>query len=150
MEPSTASRTDFMPLRCPSARGRCRSRAHRPLPSMMMATWRGTAPFSRIRARSSSEVIPCSHLHDLSLFCFQQLVDPVDEIVVQLLQILLGVLLVVLGRLVELLDPLAPVRACVTHGDASFLRQLVDDLHQIAATLLVERWQRYTDDVAGG
>src|SRR5688500_20040089 len=79
MEPSTASRTDFIPLRCPSARGRCRSRAQRPLPSMMMATWRGTAPFSRIRARSSSEVISCSHLHDLSLFCFQQLVDRSEE-----------------------------------------------------------------------
>src|SRR5688572_18593627 len=149
MEPSTASRTDFIPLRCPSARGRCRSRAHRPLPSMMMATWRGTAPFNRIRARSSSEVIPCSHLHDLSLFRFQQLVDLVDEIVVQLLQILLGVLLVVLGHLVELLDGVATMGARMADRDASLFRQLVDDLHQVATALLVERGQRYPNHVAG-
>src|SRR5216117_3460409 len=46
--PSTASRTAFIPARWPSGRGRLRSRAQRPLPSMMTATWRGTAPFRRI------------------------------------------------------------------------------------------------------
>ena len=54
--PSTASRTAFIPARWPSGRGRLRSRAQRPLPSMMMATWRGTAPFSRICARRSSPI----------------------------------------------------------------------------------------------
>ena len=37
------SRTDSMPARWPSTRGRCRRPAQRPLPSMMMATCRGSA-----------------------------------------------------------------------------------------------------------
>src|SRR6266571_5740123 len=44
---------EYIPARWPSGRGKLRSRAQRPLPSMMMATWRGTAPFSRIWARRS-------------------------------------------------------------------------------------------------
>jgi len=54
MAPSTISRTAFIPARCPNGRGRLRSRAQRPLPSMMMATWRGAAPFRRICPSSSS------------------------------------------------------------------------------------------------
>src|SRR5213083_3635966 len=52
--PSTTSRTAFMPARCPKGRGRLRSRAQRPLPSMMMATWRGTGPLKRICPSRSS------------------------------------------------------------------------------------------------
>ena len=40
-EVSTTSRTEAMPARCPSTRRLWRSFAQRPLPSMMMATWRG-------------------------------------------------------------------------------------------------------------
>ena len=43
-----------MPARWPNSRGWPRSRAQRPLPSMMMATCRGTVPFSRICWRSCS------------------------------------------------------------------------------------------------
>src|SRR5688500_15945356 len=137
-----------MPLRCPRARGKWRSRAHLPLPSMMMATWRGTAPLRRILARSSSEVIPRSHLHDLRLFGFQQLVDLVDVVVMQLLQILLSVFLVVFRRLLDLFDRLTPVGSRMTDGDAPFFRELVDDLHEVATTFLVERWQRHANDIA--
>ena len=37
------SRTESAPLRCPSIRGRPRRFAQRPLPSMMMAIWRGSS-----------------------------------------------------------------------------------------------------------
>ena len=50
---STTSRTAFMPERWPNGRGNRRARAQRPLPSMMMATWRGTG-LSRSRASGSS------------------------------------------------------------------------------------------------
>ena len=39
----TVARTASTPLRCPATRGSSRLFAQRPLPSMMMATWRGIA-----------------------------------------------------------------------------------------------------------
>src|SRR3989442_10911574 len=124
--PSTTSRTAFMPARCPSGRGRCRSRAQRPLPSMMMATWRGTAPPSRIFARRSSLT---SDLHDLRLFGFDQLFHELHMVVVELLRLFLGVLLVVLGDVLGLLDPVDPFVSGAAHADAPFLGELVHDLH---------------------
>src|SRR3990172_1326237 len=53
--PPTPPRPAFTPLRCPKERGSRRSRAQRPLPSMMMATWRGGAPWARIWLRRSLE-----------------------------------------------------------------------------------------------
>jgi len=44
--PSTASRTAFHAARWPNGRGSRRSFAQRPLPSMMIATWRGIGPES--------------------------------------------------------------------------------------------------------
>ena len=38
----TVRRTASTPMRCPAERGSPRACAQRPLPSMMMATWRGT------------------------------------------------------------------------------------------------------------
>src|SRR3989442_6547800 len=125
--PSTTSRTAFMPARCPRGRGRCRSSAQRPLPSMMMATWRGTAPASRICARRSS---PMSDLHDLRLFGFDQLFHELHMVVVELLRVFLGVLLVVLGDVLGLLDPVDRFGAGAAHADAPFLGELVHDLHQ--------------------
>src|SRR5512134_3562013 len=43
---STTARTARIPMRCPSTRGSPRSFAHRPFPSMMTATWRGSAAAS--------------------------------------------------------------------------------------------------------
>src|SRR6185437_14495865 len=156
MAPSTTSRTAFMPDRCPSGRGRLRSRAQRPFPSMMIATWRGMAPFSRIFARSSvafmrrgfgawsgtrASASP-SHLHDFRFLRLHELVEPAHVVVVQLLQLALGVLLVVFRDPIELLDAVASGRAGVTHRDAAFLGELVHHLHQIAPPLLVQRRDR--------
>src|SRR6266542_6864062 len=45
--PSTVSNNASSPAACPSVRLRPRCLAHRPLPSMTMATWRGIRPRSR-------------------------------------------------------------------------------------------------------
>src|SRR5580765_3599613 len=51
---STTSRTDAMPARWPSTRGRWRCEAHRPFPSMMIATWAGSRAKFTWCARFSS------------------------------------------------------------------------------------------------
>ncbi len=42
MAPSTTSKSECSPRSWPAVRGRPRSFAHRPLPSITIATWRGT------------------------------------------------------------------------------------------------------------
>src|SRR5262249_33088004 len=49
---STTARTASLPRRCPSMRGSPRRRAQRPLPSMMIATCRG----SRLGSRSTRDI----------------------------------------------------------------------------------------------
>src|SRR5439155_19359978 len=51
---STTSRTESMPARWPSTRGRCRCAAHRPLPSIMIAMCAGSCSKLTCRASASS------------------------------------------------------------------------------------------------
>ena len=51
-DPSITSRTALMPARCPATRGKPRFRAHRPLPSMMMAICSGKVVWSICCRRS--------------------------------------------------------------------------------------------------
>src|SRR6266699_6707083 len=134
--PSTTSRTAFMPARCPSGRGRWRSRAQRPFPSMMMAMWRGTAPCPLMRARRSGATLD---LHDLGFLGLHRGVDELQVVVVQLLHVLLGVLLLVLGDVLGLLDAADRLGARVADRDAYLLGELVDHLDQLLAALLGER-----------
>src|SRR5437879_1440537 len=143
--PSTTSRTACMPARWPSGRGRLRSRAQRPLPSMITAMCRGTAPLTWICASSSSAILD---LHDLRFFALHRFVDQTQMVVVQLLDVLLGLLLLILGDVLGLLDPPDGLRAGVPDGHAAFLRELVDHLDQLPAALLVKRRKRDADDVA--
>src|SRR6476661_1530538 len=150
--PSTTSRTAFIPLRWPNGRGMSRSRAQRPLPSMMMATCRGTAPFRRTRDSSSAVVIGnvrrcASDLHDLGFLRLDQVVDLLDRLVVHLLDVLLEVLLVVLGNAILLLHLVARLGPCMANRHPPFLGELVHDLHEVLAPLLVHRRQRDADDV---
>src|SRR5690348_15554857 len=82
---------------------------------------------------------PCggSDFHDLGLFGLDQVVDLVDVVVVHLLQVLLGMLDVVLADALHLFQGLARVRARVPDGNLAFFGQLVDDLHQLLAPLLI-------------
>src|SRR5213079_214231 len=127
--PSTASRTAFIPARWPSGRGRLRSRAQRPLPSMMTATWRGTTPLPRISASRSSAMLD---LHDLRFLRLDRLVHQLEALVVQVLDVLFGVLLLVLGDVLGLLGATDRLAARVPHRHASFLGELVHHLHQLA------------------
>src|SRR2546421_11654690 len=143
--PSTASRTAFIPARWPSGRGRLRSRAQRPLPSMMTATWRGTAPFRRIWDSRSSAI---SDLHDLRFLGFHRLVHLSQMIVVQLLNVLLGVLLFILRDVLGLLHLADRIGARVADCHPPFLGELVHDLHQLPPPFFVERGERDADHVA--
>ena len=61
MAPSMTSKRANSPLACPSVRLRPRCLAHRPLPSMTMATWRGMSPAGSLggRAPEGWGVGPC-------------------------------------------------------------------------------------------
>src|SRR5215471_328833 len=106
-------------------------------PYNTMATAIGAATTPNATRRASSELKRCSHFHDLGFFRLDQLVHFVDVVVVQLLEVLLGVLDVVLRNAGELLERFARVRTRVADRDLPLFRVLVNDFHQLLAALLV-------------
>src|SRR5438094_680382 len=114
---------------------------------MMTATWRGTTPLPRISASRSSAMLD---LHDLRFLRLDRLVHQLEALVVQLLDVLFGVLLLVLGDVLGLLGATDRLGARVPHRHASFLGELVHHLHQLATPLFGERRQRNADQVAVG
>ena len=116
------------PTAWPAVRGRPRFFAQRPLPSRIMAIWRGTRESSRFPAG-----------------------DLLDEVVGQLLDVLLGDLVIVLGDLgglLLLLHLLHRVAADVADGDLRGLAVLLGLLDQIAAALLGQGREDQTDRAA--
>src|SRR5574340_1769417 len=154
----TVARTASTPLRCPATRGSRRSFAQRPLPSMMIATWRGT----RIGSGAARVVLvntgrcaeaATSDRHQVGFLLLQQPVDVGDVMVGQLLQLLVRTPLVVLRALLVLqqaLQVLVGVAAHVAHRDARGLGFLVHDLDEIAPPLLGEGRHRHADEFARG
>src|SRR6266480_7763637 len=69
-------------------------------------------------------------------------------IVVQLLNLLFGVLFFVLGDVLRLLDLTDGVGTRVTDRHPALFGELVDDLHQLPPSLFVERGERDPDEVA--
>src|SRR2546430_14650936 len=112
---------------------------------MMTATWRGTTPLPRLSARRSSAMLA---LHDLRFLRLDRLVHQLEALVVELLDVLFGVLLLVLGHVLGLLGATDRLGARVPHRHASFLGELVHHLHQLATSLFGERRQRNADEVA--
>src|SRR5258708_12461922 len=118
MQALTTSRTVSTPRRCPATRGRKRFFAQRPLPSMMMATWRGTIPVSGTACvelvNSGMSSRAALHRHQVLLFFGHEPVDVGDRLVGELLDLGLGAFVVVLAHLVLLdhglpvPDPVAP------------------------------------------
>src|SRR5262245_23165134 len=103
----TVARTASPPRLWPATRGRKRCFAQRPLPSMMMAMWRGTAPTSGIDSVVLSNFGMPSDLHQVGFLLLQQLVHLRDVPVGQLLHLILRPALLVLGdgfRLEQLLE----------------------------------------------
>src|SRR5512145_3499477 len=120
---STTARTARTPIRCPSTRGSPRSFAHRPLPSMMMATCRGKEGVSRpklVIGMGAEAEAARSDLQDLLFLRLEDLVDLLHVGVRLLLDPFLPALHDVLGDLLlllpvlELLDRLP---ADVAHRD---------------------------------
>src|SRR2546423_8251065 len=74
---------------------------------------------------------PPSYLHDLRFFAFQEVVELVHVVVGQLLQALLGTMLLVradVSPVDELLEVVHDVASHVADGDTPFFRQVADDL----------------------
>src|ERR1051325_3211159 len=132
----------------PSAETTASSAASSAPPARTMPIATGAAATPNRTRRGSSELTLRSHFHDLGLFGLDQLVDLVDVVVVHFLNVLLGVLHVVFGNALQLLERLARVRARVTNGDFPFLGVPVPDFHQLFAPLLVHHRERHANESA--
>src|SRR5512139_2842101 len=141
---STTARTARTPIRCPSTRGSPRSAAHRPFPSMMTATCRGSAggPEPRDAMGIAPDGDASSDLQDLLVLGLEDLFDLPDAGVRLLLDPVLPALDVVLGYLLflfpvlELLDRLPPH---VADGHAGVLGHLPDHLRELLPPFLGQR-----------
>src|SRR3954462_3649167 len=137
-----------------------RSAASAAPPAKMTRTPRGAAmtPNRTRRVSSDTKAPPVrparatrpgrSHFHDLGFFRLDQVVDLVDVVVVNLLQLFFRMLDVILGDALQLLERFARVGTRVPNGDLPFLGELVDDLRELLAALLVHRRQGHPDDRA--
>src|SRR3546814_525665 len=128
------------PARWPIIRGRRRRAAHRPLPSMMTARWRG-------------RVIEKSYRHQFLFLGLDHLVDVLDALVGELLDFVAAAALVVLRDLLlleQVLDLADGVAADVADRDLGVLALVVDQLGELLAALLGEGGQVDADDGAGG
>src|SRR5688572_4218657 len=163
------ARADFTPSRCPAMRGKPRWVAQRPLPSMMTATWAGTPCADTSAMSSGSPSVPsvagsgiarfsamgCGppwlEREDLLLLLLQGLVDPGDEAVGGLLDLVVAPALLVLGDFLvlgERLELVVGVAADVAHRHPRILRHLARGLHELLAALLGGRGHREPDDLA--
>src|SRR5260221_9123182 len=136
----TTRRSASTPRRWPSARGRPRAAAQRPLPSMMIATCRGppvrsgpsvagAAAFDIIQSQAGSprafprgrtSSLMASNGEDFLFLRRKQLIDLGNHPVGRLLHIAGEAFLIVLGNLVillKLLDRIQPVAADMPHRD---------------------------------
>src|SRR5215813_5037121 len=148
----TTRRSASAPSRWPMVRGSPRAFAQRPLPSMMMATWRGVTPPS-----AASAALPTltavvvgwltSDLHDLFFFGGERVVDLLHVAVGQLLHLVVQFAVLVLGNLAVLfllLQELHAVTSDVANGNPCLLGIFVRDLAQLRAPLLTEVRDRHT------
>src|SRR5882724_5972666 len=147
----TTRRSASPPRRWPSARGRPRAAAQRPLPSMMIATCKGppvrsgpsvagAAAFDIIRSRKGPGSTALNGEDFLFLRC-KQLIDLGNHPVGGLLHIIGEALLIVFGNLVillEFLDGIETVAADVADRDLGRLGVFMRDFYQFLAALLVE------------
>src|SRR3982074_3630771 len=162
---SVTGRMVLTPARCPAIRGRWRRRAQRPLPSMMMATWRGssgregggTAAGRGGRCISGEACVEgrrgmpsCSHLEDIGLLAVGDLLHAGDEAVGDLLDLRRPAVGSVDARLALLLHPahvLDLVAPDVADGYARLLGVALDQLHELLAPLLGERGHGDADEL---
>src|SRR5690606_22638714 len=153
---STVVRTASTPLAWPATRGSRRRVAQRPLPSMTMATWRGTLGGAGLMGIGSGDRLMrnawrSSDRHDLLFLVGQQPVDIGDELVGELLHRVLGAALVVLGYFLVLDESLELVVGVAPQVADRHLRLLALGAHhlgQLAAALLGQRRHGHPQQVA--
>src|SRR5215467_6759565 len=140
------------PARWPNECGRLRLRAHRPLPSMMIPTWRGGAPGGAGTTDGAAwAAVTASDLHHLGLLALADGVDLRRVGVGDLLELVARALGVVLGDVAGallLVDVLELLAAHVADGHARLLGALLDHLHVLAPALLGERRDGHPDHLA--
>src|SRR5262245_30702266 len=151
----TVRRKASTPRRCPSLRGSPRAAAQRPLPSMMMATWRGTAksPICTLVSASALDIQWPSHCEDLLLLRGQHPIDLRNHVVGCLLDLLGRALAVVLADFVilfQLLQHINPVAPHMSDRDLGRLGIFVRDFDQLFAALFVQLAAPQTQDLAFG
>src|SRR5690349_22755002 len=95
MAASTVRRSARVPARWPSATGRPRRSAQRPLPSMMLVTVRASSSRCCSSTATGFGAPSASNLHDLGCLALQQLVDLGDVLVGELLDLVLRPVLLV-------------------------------------------------------
>src|SRR5262245_47913663 len=139
----TTRRNASTPRRWPSARGRPRAAAQRPLPSMMMATCAGPSDRSGLSVAGAAAFDMKASLDGENFFFLgrQQLIDLRDRPVGRLLHVTGQAFLVVFRHLVillELLEDVETVAADVPHGDLGGFGIFVRDLDEFLAPLLIE------------
>src|SRR5262245_9252166 len=145
---SMVARTALVPARWPAARGSERCSAQRPLPSMITATWRGTA----VPPAACEAAAGISDLQQLFFFLGQHRVDVVNVPVRELLDLVLRAAVVVLGDEPLLQHVLQLVHEVVPDGadrDARALRLVPRDLRQLLAALFRHRRQWQANDLPG-
>src|ERR1041385_6964682 len=151
MAASTVLRSARVPARWPSATGRPWRSAQRPFPSMMIATARARSSRWSAYPPRGFGAPSASNLQDFGFLALEQLVDLLRVLVRQLLDALLGPVLLVLADLAlvdELLQVVDDVAPHVADGNAPVLGHPADDLHELLAPLLRELRDRQADQLA--
>src|SRR5690242_8664919 len=111
----TTSRTAATPATWPASRGRCRLRAHLPLPSMMMATCLGRTVGAFGASAISFLAADPSDLHDFLLLAVKHGVDFLYVRVGDLLQFVTVFVVLVLANFVVFFEPLQEIHAVSPH-----------------------------------
>src|SRR5579871_4135586 len=137
----TTSRTALTPATCPASRGSIRLRAHRPLPSMMMATWLGRTPAVCGASAIFYLAAGPSDLHDFLLLAVKHGVDFIYVRVGDLLQFIAVLVVLVLADLVvffEAFEQVHAIPANIADRDPGRLGIFRGELGQFLAPFLVK------------
>src|ERR1700722_8800438 len=139
----TTRRSASTPRRWPSARGKPRAAAPRPLPSMMTATCSGPSARSgpSVAGAAAFDIDRSLNREDFFFLGREQVIDLRNRRAGRLLDIGAQALLVVLGNLVillELLHGIETVAADMADRDPGGFRVFMRDFDEFLAALLIE------------
>src|SRR3979490_294405 len=139
----TTRRNASTPRRWPSARGKPRAAAQRPLPSMMIATCKGGSARSGplVAGAAAFDIDQSLNREDFFFLGRKQLIDLRNRPVGRLLHIIGQTFLIVLGNLVillKLLDGIEAVAADMADRDPGRLRGFCRGFLKLLAAVFIE------------